>query len=170
MSNDLVLISGLYKTAETLKHEVDIVPLVDSGQFSGGPPVYPARSMISFHPSQLNRRITTASSSSPAVARGSARPSVPRQLTINPARTASTAATPTSTRLSNTANTATPRPNVNTPLQIRVNRPSQSVTPAQCPTPATPVTRSAMKTISEAGDINTGKVIFRLFAMHILQC
>ena len=30
------LMSGLYKTAEMLKHEVDIVPLVDSGQFSGG--------------------------------------------------------------------------------------------------------------------------------------
>ena len=33
-----------------------IVPLVDIGQFTGQPPVYPARSMISFHPSHLNRR------------------------------------------------------------------------------------------------------------------
>ena len=36
MVHEHLVMSGLYKTAEMLKHEVDIVPLVDSGQFSGG--------------------------------------------------------------------------------------------------------------------------------------
>ena len=51
-----LMMSGLYKTADLLRSEAEIVPLVDSGQFTGQPPVYPARSMISFHPSHLNRR------------------------------------------------------------------------------------------------------------------
>merc|ERR1719186_2370248 len=77
LMHEHLVLSGLNKTAEVLKNESDFVPLVDSSG-SSVPPVYPVRSMISFHPSHLNRRMI----SSPTPSRPISTPS--RQITSLP--------------------------------------------------------------------------------------
>jgi len=136
-----LVLSGLSKSAETLKNESDFVPLVDSSGVSAATPVYPVRSMISFHPSHLNRRTV----SSPTPSRPISTPS--RQITIaNSSRpAASSARTPTltPTRPFPTTNNLSNHP-------IRVNRPNRTYGPS------TQSQRSAMKTM-EACDVNASK-------------
>ena len=133
-----LVMSGLYKTADVLKQEAEIVPLVDSGQFTGQPPVYPARSMISFHPSHLSRRQPRHQPAASSSARQSV--STPSRPSVTPSRSAvRTAGTPAQTN----------------PLQLRVVRPGQQNSPVTAG-PATP-TRSAMKTTADTGELLAGK-------------
>jgi len=139
-----LVLSGLNKSAEVLKNESDFVPLVDSSGVSV-PPVYPVRSMISFHPSHLNRRMI----SSPTPARPVLNPS--RQIThatpSRPTHTSSRATVTTPTRPLPTTNT-TPS------IPIRVNRPIRTVVPPTTPTQAPP----AMKTMDQ-GTLNANKAL-----------
>eukprot|EP00092_Neocalanus_flemingeri_P098180 GFUD01125193.1.p1 GENE.GFUD01125193.1~~GFUD01125193.1.p1 ORF type:complete len:1498 (-),score=483.98 GFUD01125193.1:148-4641(-) len=150
LMHEHLVLSGLNKTAEVLKNESDFVPLVDS---SGGsvPPVYPVRSMISFHPSHLNRRMI----SSPTPSRPISTPS--RQITSIPSSRPNHTATSrqqvtTPTRPLPTTNTN--RSTTSTSIPIRVNRPTRT----SVPTTPTPATRSAMKTM-DASDQSTSKAL-----------
>ena len=149
MIHEHLVMSGCFKTAETLKTEIDIQPLVDPGQFrydnsvSGKiilfplsrslPPVYPRHSMISFHPSQLNRRLAAPASSRDGRGGLSRQP---RQLAIsNNSSSRSSTTTPSTNRVlssssltprqSNTASSINNSISSSTnPLQIRINRSS----------------------------------------------
>ena len=130
---------GLYRTADLLKAEAEIVPLVDSRQFTGQPPVYPARSMISFHPSHLNRRQSRhgRQPSAPPSSRTSG-----RQPGSSGAARITTVGTPAQTN----------------PLQIRVVRPGQ---PLVSPAPPSTPSRSVMITTPDTGadaDNRAGKM------------
>jgi len=138
-----LLLSGLNKAAEVLRTESDFVPLVDSSSATI-PPVYPVRSMISFHPSHLNRRMV----SSPTPSRPSTNPT--RQATTTtpsrPAPISSRVPPPTPTRPLPTTNTVNPNP-------IRVTRPvNRTLLPPTSQTPATP----AMKTMDQ-GSLTANK-------------
>ena len=143
-----LVMSGLYKTAEILKQESEIVPLVDSGQFTGQPPVYPARSMISFHPSHLSRRQSRHQPALPHPATASSRSSLstPGRPGLTPSRA--------SARSSGVTGGGTPAQT--NPLQIRVVRPGQPSTPTIPAPPSTPF-RSVMKTTADTGDLVAGK-------------
>ena len=143
-----LVMSGLYRTADLLKAEAEIVPLVDSGQFTGQPPVYPARSMISFHPSHLNRRQS----------RHGQQPSTPAPPSSRtPGRQPGSVSTPS--RGSGAARiTTVGTPAQTNPLQIRVVRPGQ---PLVSPAPPSTPFRSVMKTTADTGadaDNKAGKM------------
>jgi len=146
LMHEHLVLSGLNKTAETLKNESDFVPLVDSSG-SSVPPVYPVRSMISFHPSHLNRRMI----SSPTPSRPISTPS--RQITtLQRPNTSSRAPVTTPTR---PLSTTTPIRSSTNNVPIRVNRPTRTPVPA---TTTTPAPRSAMKTMDD-GDMSTSKAV-----------
>ena len=120
--------------------------------------------MISFHPSQLNRRL----SASPAPGAPLARPGLsrPRQLTIANTRVSNTPSSSSSSARHLSSSSHTPRSSSvishtassssSNPVQIRVNRPS--LLSGHSPAPSTPVTKSAMKTTRETGsELSVGK-------------
>jgi len=134
LMHEHLVLSGLNKTAETLKNESDFVPLVDSSG-SSVPPVYPVRSMISFHPSHLNRRMI----SSPTPSRPISTPS--RQITtLQRPNTSSRAPVTTPTR---PLSTTTPIRSSTNNVPIRVNRPTRTPVPATTTTPTKGIRTSA---------------------------
>ena len=143
-----LVLSGLYKTAEVLRAEALITPLVDAtAAAAAGPPVYPAHSMISFHPSHLSRRLVA----SPTPGRNLA-PARPPSRPITVARNSGPGPTTPGRPVPRAAQSGTPgRPVTGTPLPIRVNRPQH-----RAPVTHSPAPRSAMKTM-EGGEGGGGR-------------
>ena len=158
-----LLMSGLHKTADMLKHEVE-----------AGGDSSPAPRSINLQSSHVMRR---ESQSSPASVRSAVQgarlqSTIPRQLS---SRTLATPSSSSRHSSSSSTSSTTPRhtngsSSGNNVIQVRVHRPSLSssstsssaaaVTSSQCPTaPTTPVSRSAMKTITESGELTSAKTL-----------
>ena len=148
LMHEHLVLSGLYKTAEVLRAEALITPLVDAtAAAAAGPPVYPAHSMISFHPSHLSRRLVA----SPTPGRNLA-PARPPSRPITVARNSGPGPTTPGRPAPRAAQSGTPgRPVSGTPLPIRVNRPQH-----RAPVTPSPAPRSAMKTM-EGGEGGGGR-------------